>query len=745
MDEVVKVSGYVEKIVYRNENNGYTVLTMSEADSGEDMSLTGTFSYIAEGQFLEVTGNATVHRDYGPQINVTEYVLKDPSDTTSMEKYLGSGAIKGVGPALAARIVTMFKEDTFKIIEETPEKLVKVKGISKKGARKIAEQFMNDRKMRSAMMFLQKYNIPMNLAVKVYKYYGEKMYKVLEDNPYRLAEDIFGVGFKTADNIASSMGISGDSNFRISAGLKYTLSLAGNNGHCYLPMEGLIQETVRLLGVNEEIVRREALNLLLDKDFILEEKGEDKNVYLASMYYMEAGCARMLNDLNIRFSADTEGLEKEIEKIEKEDSIELDDIQKNAIIEAAQSGVMIITGGPGTGKTTTINTIIKIFEKEGMDFLLAAPTGRAAKRMTEATGYEAQTIHRLLEVNGMTEDGVERDGTIFSRNETNPLECDVVIIDEMSMVDIYLMNALLKALTPGVRLIMVGDASQLPSVGPGNVLKDMINADFCTVVRLKKIFRQAAQSDIIMNAHAINNGEKIKMDNKSKDFFFLKRDDPNTILQLVVHLVMKSMPEYVKADPYDVQVLTPMRKGELGVENLNKVLQRFLNPEEFGKVEREFHGVLFREGDKIMQIKNNYNITWEKRLGKGFIEEEGKGVFNGDCGIIKRIDNDGEKVVVQFEDNKIVDYDFSDMNEIELSYAITIHKSQGSEYPAVVIPIFSGPPILFNRNLLYTAITRARQCVTIAGSREKLEFMIGNKVESKRYSGLCERIKEQLI
>lgn len=739
--EQVKAEGYVEKIVFRNEENGYTVFSMSVAGTGEELPAVGNFSYIAEGQYLIISGHVKVHKEYGPQVCVDSYEERTPQSAAAMEKYLGSGAIKGVGPALAARIVKKFGDKTFEIMDETPEKLSEVKGISPKSARNIAKQFFEKRKLRKAMIFLQQYNIPMNLSVKIYKQYGEKTYDVIQKNPYKIAEDISGAGFRTADAVAHAVGISPDSQFRVKAGLLYTLSLAGNNGHCYLPESRLISETASLLMIDPAVVENSITGLLMDKDITaVEGKSGEKLIYSTYMYNVESGCARMLCDLNLKFEIDRDELMKEIDKFEKAENIQLDKMQIIAVTEAVSNGITIITGGPGTGKTTTINTIINLLEGEGLDILLAAPTGRAAKRMTEATGHEARTIHRLLEIDASPDE--EGPGMKFQRNERNPLESDVIIIDEMSMVDIYLFNSLLKAIVPGTRLIMAGDSSQLPSVGPGNVLKDMINAGFCNVVKLDHIFRQAAQSDIVLNAHAVNSGEKLRLDNKSRDFFMLRRDSTRDIINVVLQLVVQKMPAYVNADMYDIQVLTPMKKGELGVDHMNTVLQKFMNPPDPSKKEHEFHGILFRENDKIMQTKNDYQAQWHIYDRYHCVTEEGKGVFNGDTGVIKKIDEDAATVTVSFEDNREVEYDFTDMDEIMLSYAITIHKSQGSEYPAVVIPILSGPKLLFNRNLLYTAITRAKKCVVIVGSEDMLHRMAANTDEQKRFSGLEDRIRE---
>lgn len=736
MAEVVE--GYIERIIYRNDENGYTVLSLHMED--EELTCVGNFPFISEGEYLHAMGSYTEHAVYGQQFLVESYDMKQPEDIYSVERYLGSGAIKGIGPSLAARIVKKFKMDTFRIIEEEPERLVEIKGISERMAKDIYRQFVEKRDMRSAMLFLQQYNITGNLAVKIFSEYGHKMYDILRENPYRLAEDISGVGFKTADEIARRIGIGTDSDYRIKAGILYVLLQASADGHVYLPEAELLLRAKGLLLAEEESLRRQLTTLTLEKKIIIKETEKERLVYSSVYYYMELNIARMLHDLNIRYDIDTDSIRKRVAAIEDQFEIQLEEQQRTAVTEAARNGLLIITGGPGTGKTTTINTIIKFFESEGMELLLAAPTGRAAKRMTETTGYEAKTIHRLLELSKLSDD--QENKYFFERNEQNPLETDVLIIDEMSMVDISLMHALLKAVAVGTRVILVGDVNQLPSVGPGNVLRDVIDSHCFNVVKLTKIFRQAADSDIIVNAHKINAGEHIRLDNKSRDFFFLKREDSNVIAAVMINLIKNKLPGYVKATPFDIQVLTPMRKGELGVERLNQILQQALNPPSKDKKEKEYHDTIFREGDKVMQIKNNYQLTWEMKSQYGVVTQTGTGVFNGDAGKIKEINLFSEHMIVEFDDNRLVDYSFSQLDELELAYAITIHKSQGSEYPAVILPLLDGPRLLFNRNLLYTAVTRAKNCVTIVGSDSMLQFMINNKSEQSRYSGLCERIQE---
>ena len=704
----------------------------------------GTFPVISQGATIEASGNFINHHIYGKQFQITSFTEKMPEDTMAMERYLGSGAIKGIGAALAARIVRRFGADTLRIVEEEPERLAEIKGISEKKAREIAAQMEEKADMRKAMMFLQKYGISLNLGAKIYQKYGDSVYSVLQENPYRLADDISGVGFKIADEIAGRIGIHTDSDYRIKSGMMYTLLQATGEGHVYLPKEELFRRSSELLGVDASYMEKHLMDLSMERKVIQKEEGEMVLVYPSRFYYLELNTARMLRELNIDCPEDEAFVQRRIAQIEKETGTTLDEMQKKAVTEAAGHGLFILTGGPGTGKTTTINAIIRFFEGEGSELRLAAPTGRAAKRMTEATGYEAQTIHRLLELNGMPEEERQGQAVHFERNAENPLEADVIIIDEMSMVDIQLMHSLLLAVTAGTRLILVGDENQLPSVGPGNVLRDIIRSGEFPVVELKKIFRQASESDIVVNAHKINRGEQVTLSNKSSDFFFLKRQDADIIIRVVIALIQEKLPRYVEAKPFDIQVLTPMRKGLLGVERLNQILQRYLNPPEPSKKEKEYGQGLFREGDKVMQIRNNYQLEWEIRGRYGIPVDKGVGVFNGDTGILKTINEFSETAEVEFEDGRCAEYSFKQLEELELAYAVTIHKSQGSEYPAVVIPLLSGPRMLLNRNLLYTAVTRARRCVTIVGSEETFREMIKNEKQQRRYSSLDIRLKEEL-
>ena len=732
------INGYVDHIIYRNADNGYTVLVMICDE--EEVTCVGTFSDIAEGENIEAHGNYNDHPTYGRQFAVKSFEEKAPKDEMAIERYLGSGAIKGVGIALAARIVRRFKSDTFRIIEEEPERLAEVKGISERKAMEIADQVNAKRDLRQAMIFLQQYGISTTLAVKIYNTYGQEIYGILKENPYRMADDVDGVGFRTADEIASRVGIRTDSDFRIRSGIQYALLQASNEGHTYLPMPELTQRASNLLQIEPEYIEKHYMNLAMDRKIIMRQAGNTTQIYASSFFYMEANTATMLKQLNANFNVPDIEIEERLRQIEKQTKMDLDEHQVEAVKEAVRNGLLVITGGPGTGKTTTINTIIRYFELEGMDIFLAAPTGRAAKRMSETTGFEARTIHRMLELNG----GMEGNAG-FEKNEQNPLETDVIIIDEMSMVDISLMYALLEAITSRTHLILVGDVNQLPSVGPGSVLKDIIDSNEFHTVKLTKIFRQASTSDIIVNAHKINRGEPVSLDNKSMDFFFLKRYEADKIINVTLQLIKQKLPKFVGASEYDIQVLTPMRKGLLGVERLNGILQMYLNPADKRKREKEHGGTIFREGDKVMQTKNNYQLEWEIRSKYGLCIDKGTGIFNGDMGIIEEINDFAETMTVSFDEGRMVEYPYKLLDELELAYAVTIHKSQGSEYPAVVIPLLSGPRMLMNRNLLYTAVTRAKKCVTIVGNDITFNQMIENNSQLKRYSGLRDRLTEDSL
>lgn len=742
------IEGFVDHIIFQNPDNGYTVLELTV--EGGDCALVGMLKGVSQGDTIQAEGEYTEHPLYGTQFKASAFKTVMPKDAAGMERYLASGAIKGVGMALAKRIVRQFGADTFRVIEEEPERLTEVRGISERIAQEISAQMEEKRDMREAFIYLQQFGISNALAVKIYNTYENALYGVLRENPYRLAEDIEGVGFKIADQIAAKIGIHTDSDYRIRSGILYVLLQAVQEGHLFLPTDILLDRAQELLGVEKAYMEPQLGNLAMDKKIILKraEEGNEVRAFVASYYYAELNCARMLSQLNLPVMGEggllpvqEEQIKKRIREITVAEGLELEELQEKAVTESVKNGLFILSGGPGTGKTTTINTIIRYFEAEGLDIFLAAPTGRAAKRMTEATGYEARTIHRMLELNGAISETGGRN-VHFERNEANPLETDVIIIDEMSMVDINLLQALLKAVMPGTRLILVGDVDQLPSVGPGQVLRDIMAAEAFPTVVLKKIFRQAQESDIITNAHRINSGEAVKLDNKSKDFFFLERNNVNVIYKHMVQLITEKLPRYVGADAFEIQVLTPMRKGGLGVETLNQILQKYINPPVPEKKEHAFGSMVFREGDKVMQIKNNYELEWEIVSKYGIPIDKGLGIFNGDMGRILTINEYAGNMMVEYDEHRRVVYPFSQIEELELAYAITIHKSQGSEYAAVIMPLLGGPRMLFNRNLLYTGVTRAKSCVTILGSSETVNAMIRNAEVNRRYTALAERIQE---
>ena len=736
------VKGYIDRIIFRNEDNGYTVLVLDLG--GKDLTLVGTFNYINEGEYISAEGDIKLHPSYGEQLLVNSYSIERPEETKDIEKYLGSGAFKGIGAGLAKRIVTKFKKDTMRILEEEPERLAEVKGISQAMAMSVGEQITEKKDMSEAMIFLQKYGISMKLSAKIYKEYGAAMYSIITKNPYKMADDITGVGFKVADEIARKVGVQKDASFRIKSGLVYILNDASLSGHVFLPMEDALKHTAALLDLDMADISEHILDMQMEKRIVVKRTPDYNALYSNHFYYMELNVAKMLHDIDVRSNEDIDKVEASVAEVERNIGLELDDLQRKALIEAVYSGLLIITGGPGTGKTTVINSIIKYFEDKNMDVALAAPTGRAAKRMTEATGHEAKTIHRLLEINGMPEDDrdVERYSLMFERNESNPLEADVVIIDEVSMVDLSLMDSLLKAISVGTRLILVGDTNQLPSVGAGNVLKDIIASDCFNVVILNRIYRQALCSDIVVNAHKMIDEEEIDLSKKSDDFIFIERSDSERIISAVLTLIKEKLPPYLKCRAQEIQVMTPMRKGVLGVERLNGILQSYLNPADRSKAEKKFGETILRAGDKVMQIKNNYQLEWNIKDARGIPLSSGLGVYNGDVGVVRDIDEFLEKIIVEYDDGKLVEYDFANANELELAYAITVHKSQGSEYPAVIIPMFTGPRMLMSRNLIYTAVTRAKSMVVLVGSREAFYSMVGNTLEMKRFSGLNDRIKE---
>ncbi len=741
--ETIKV--YVKRITYRSETTGFTVLVIDI--DGIEKNAVGTFVQVDEGMYLEVKGEWVEHPMYAKQFSVKEYKQLPFEDSLSIERYLGSGAIKGIGPALAHRISVKFGEDTLKIIEEQPERLAEVRGISKQSARKIATQLAEKKETREALMYLQKFGISNTVALKIYKYYGDRIYGIMEKNPYQLAEDIDGIGFRKADEIAMKSGLLIDAEFRIRSGITYALLKASASGHTYMPEELLIKSTKHLLQVSEEEVAPHIMNLYMDKKIVIKEWNGVRCIYAPKIYFAELNCARMILDLNEEEELVTSQLEEKkarmkeiIAQEEKRGDYILDEVQRKAISDSLMYGVLVITGGPGTGKTTIINSIIQYYLEDGKDVLLSAPTGRAAKRMTQSTGYEAKTIHRMLEVSGSDMDNNRH--SYFGRDEENPLEADVVIVDEVSMMDIFLFHALLKAVAMGTKVILVGDVDQLPSVGPGQVLRDLIQSECLPVSSLRKIYRQGEKSLIVRNAHRINQGETIITEKDSQDFFLMNRTRADAIQSDMISLIQKNLPSYYHVQPFDIQVLTPMRDGELGVNRLNTILQTHLNPKKKEKKEVVLESICFREGDKVMQIKNNYQIEWEVQGNYGITIDKGTGVFNGDMGLVVEINDYAQQLTVEYEEHKRVVYPFHQLDQLELAYAITIHKSQGSEYPVVIIPILGGPRNLFCRNLLYTGVTRARECLLLMGSRDAVNEMVDNSQVKERYTSLCQQMKE---
>ena len=726
----------VEDIIFRNENNLYTVATLNTQDG--KATIVGYIPFINIGETIRAEGEWIYHPSYGEQLEISNVSLVVPSTLNGIEKYLSSGLIPHIGPKTAKRIVEKFGLDSLDIIQYNPERLKEIDGIGDKKLKKIVEAFEEQGDLRNIMVFLQQYGITANYGMRIYKKYGKDTINIIKENPYRLSEDIFGIGFKTADKIAQNMGISLLSPYRIEGGIRFIINKYAGNGHSYVPKEELIQSTSELLGVENTLIEESIRDLAVKGVIHILNIEEDILVYYTPFHIAENNVSRKVVELSrVELKNFEIDIDKAIQTIEGKDGINFAKKQREAIKESIENGMVVITGGPGTGKTTTINAIIQIFEDQGLTVNLAAPTGRAAKRMTETTGKEAKTIHRLLEYSYMEEE------MAFGLDEDNPLETDLLIIDEASMIDILLMNSLLKAIVPGTRLILVGDVDQLPSVGAGNVLEDIIKSGVVKVVKLDEIFRQAEESMIVVNAHRINKGEFPFLNEKGKDFYFIRENNPNGIVNTILDLCKERLPNYYGVDPLrDIQVLTPMKKGDVGINALNKHLQNILNPKAYGKVEKTIGDELYRVGDKVMQIKNNYTTEWEI-IKDGTVYEKGEGVFNGDFGFIMDIDDD-KIMKILFDDEKEVEYNFNQLDELKLSYATTVHKSQGSEFPVVVMPIYWGPPMLLTRNLLYTAITRAKKLVVLVGEERYLRTMIANNRITKRYSSLDYKIRNIL-
>ena len=732
------IIGFVEDVVFRSDDTGYTVSKINV--NKETITAVGVVPFIKEGQNVKIKGNWIVHKQFGQQFKIEEFEEILPTSVEAIEKYLSAGIIYGIGPITAKKIVAHFGEETFDIMENNIERLMEVEGIGKKKFRIIYESYIEQKDLKDIIMFFQAHGVSNNQCLKIYKKFGPTAKDIVSDNPYILCKEISGIGFKTADKIAMSLGIEAESPFRIKSGIEYVINGFCMAGNTYMPKDKLIASACETLVVNPKIVEENIYNSVLEGRIISENIEGKEAVFTLPYYYCELGITNKIITLGIeKFQTINTDVPYEIELFEKKYNIKLAESQKEAILAAFSEGIEIITGGPGTGKTTIIKCIIDIYEKNGMKVLLGAPTGRAAKRMSESTGREAKTIHRLLDM-GVSSD--EDDKSLFGKGESEPLEADVIIIDEASMIDVLLMHNLLKAIKLGTRLIIVGDVDQLPSVGPGNVLKDLINSSLIKVVRLKEIFRQGAESLITVNAHRINSGEMPYLNKKGNDFYFIKEDDTDSIMTTIIDLINRRLPKF-NADwdkLRDIQVLTPMRKGTLGVLNMNERIQEVLNPPESHKKEKKVKEMVFREGDKVMQTKNNYSLKWTRIAGEG--EDNGVGVFNGDMGFIESIDEEEKIITVIFDDERRVKYDYVYLDELELAYAITIHKSQGSEFKVIIIPAFMGSPFLMNRNLLYTGITRAKKLVVVVGMPKALKYMVSNTKSMDRYSSLKYRIQD---
>jgi len=730
------LKGTIIETIFRNNENGYTVAVM-EADNNDIITVTGVFGSDVTSETIEVYGKKIKHPKYGEQFQVDMYNTVLPSNLDQIENYLSSGLIKGIGKYTAKKIVEVFKEDTFEIIQKYPERLSEVEGIGEKKIEMISKSFTEHSDIKEIMIFLQSHDISTSYSVKIYKQYGKNTIQAIRENPYRLTEDIYGIGFKLADKIAASLGVEKISPYRISSGVKYVLSEYASRGHTYVPYNMLLNSTLNILETNSEDTEDEIRNMAFNGKIHIETIYDEQAVYYIPYHTAEVNvCKDLINLAQAEFNVLENEADLYLNEIEEESSITLTEKQKEAIIQSILNGVTVITGGPGTGKTTIILSILKVFEKMNKKVLLCAPTGRATKRITESTNREAKTIHRMLEYAF----GEDDRNLAFNKNENSPLDCDVVIIDEMSMVDILLMNNLLKAIKRGTRLILVGDVDQLPSVGAGNVLSDIIKSNTIKTIRLDTIFRQSEGSMIVQNAHMINKGSMPICNKKDSDFFFMKQNNSADLLNLIVDLYNNRLPVKYNFNPArDIQVLSPMKKGELGVIELNKKIQAAINPPSKLKKEKVFGKYTFRVGDKVMQIKNNYQAEWKIHT----IDEKiitGEGVYNGDIGYIIFIDEVEQELFVQFDDEKEVAYSFAQLDELILAYATTVHKSQGSEFPVIIMPIVWGPPMLLTRNLFYTAITRAKNLVVLVGFEKYMKDMIDNNKIDRRFSALDYRL-----
>lgn len=734
-----QIEGIVEDIIYCNNQNWYTVC---EIRSGRRLiTIVGYMPGLAVAENIIVRGTWIHHQDYGKQLKVESFERSLPTTLDSLLKYLSSGAIKGIGAITAKKIIEKFGDDTLRVLQFEPMLLSEIKGISTDKALRIGQSFMEQEQIRQTIMFLQEYGVSTTYAVKVWKKFGSDSIDEIKRNPYRLTDEDINIGFKIADRVAISLGIDSQSQFRIMSGIEYVLSKAIQNGHVYLPSDMLVSETSKLLNTASEVVENAMSKMIFEESIYIEKAFNESRVYLSAFYKAEQNVCKKLNILsNTEPKKAVINIEEVLSKVEGDQNIEYTQEQLQSIRLCATQSILVITGGPGTGKTTLIKGIISMFKKSDMKIVLAAPTGRAAKRMTEATEKEAKTIHRLLE----TTFSIDDEHREFKKNELDPIDADVIIIDEVSMVDILLMNSLLKAVEPGTRLILVGDVDQLPSVGPGSVLYDIIESQSIETIRLNKIFRQAEESFIVVNAHKINKGQLPELNSPNEDFFFVSRKNPQSTSAAILELCTSRIPEKYGLDSIkDIQVLSPSKRGDSGVYSLNAALQQRLNPPRKGVKEKPYRNMIFRENDRVMQIKNNYNLPWVISEDEKVITY-GEGVFNGDMGIIKKIDLKNSSLTVLFDDGKLVEYDFDILDELEHSYAITVHKSQGSEFPAVVIALANIPPMLRCRNILYTAVTRARDLVMLVGDKEIMVQMVNNVTGIERYTSLKDRLMEQL-